>query len=47
MGGVGSFMKENRTLHISGFQRAKVNEEVVARHFSEWGQIEYGIIFKT
>lgn len=41
MGGVGSFMKENRTLHISGLQRGKVNEEVVTKHFAEWGQLEY------
>lgn len=26
MGGVGSFLKENRTLHITGYQRGKVNE---------------------
>jgi len=40
MGGVGSFLKENRTLHITGYQRGKVNEEVLLRHFGEFGDIE-------
>ncbi|CZT21879.1 probable pre-mRNA-splicing factor cwc2 [Ramularia collo-cygni] len=40
MGGVGSFMRVNRTLYIGRIHVTDDIEEVVARHFSEWGQVE-------
>lgn len=40
MGGVGSFMRVNRTLYIGRIHVTDDIEEVVARHFQEWGQIE-------
>ena len=40
MGGVGSFMRQNRTLYVGRIHPTDDIEEVVARHFSEWGPIE-------
>ncbi|KAF7187066.1 Pre-mRNA-splicing factor cwc2 [Pseudocercospora fuligena] len=40
MGGVGSFMRVNRTLYVGRIHVTDDVEEVVARHFQEWGQIE-------
>ncbi|EME43334.1 hypothetical protein DOTSEDRAFT_72676 [Dothistroma septosporum NZE10] len=40
MGGVGSFMRQNRTLYIGRIHVTDDIEEVVARHFQEWGQVE-------
>lgn len=40
MGGVGSFMRVNRTLYIGRVHVSDDIEEVVARHFQEWGQVE-------
>jgi hypothetical protein len=40
MGGVGSFMRQNRTLYIGRIHVTDDIEEIVARHFAEWGQIE-------
>ncbi|KAI9837551.1 MAG: Pre-mRNA-splicing factor [Sarea resinae] len=40
MGGVGSFMRQNRTLYVGRIHVTDDIEEVVARHFQEWGQIE-------
>ncbi|PGH08588.1 pre-mRNA-splicing factor cwc2 [Blastomyces parvus] len=40
MGGVGSFMRQNRTLYIGRIHVSDDIEEIVARHFAEWGQIE-------
>ncbi|CAH0017262.1 unnamed protein product [Clonostachys rhizophaga] len=40
MGGVGSFMRQNRTIYIGRIHVTDDIEEVVARHFAEWGQIE-------
>ncbi|WEW56619.1 Pre-mRNA-splicing factor [Emydomyces testavorans] len=40
MGGVGSFMRQNRTLYVGRIHVTDDIEEVVARHFSEWGQID-------
>jgi RNA recognition motif-containing protein len=40
MGGVGSFMRQNLTLYIGRIHVTDDIEEVVARHFSEWGDIE-------
>lgn len=40
MGGVGSFMRQNHTLYVGRIHVSEDIEEVVARHFAEWGQIE-------
>lgn len=40
MGGVGSFMRQNRTIYVGRIHVSDDIEEVVARHFAEWGQIE-------
>lgn len=40
MGGVGSFTRQNRTLYVGRIHVTDDIEEVVARHFSEWGEIE-------
>lgn len=40
MGGVGSFQRQNRTLYIGRIFVTDNIEEIVARHFQEWGQIE-------
>ena len=40
MGGVGSFMRQNRTLYVGRIHVTSDIEEVVARHFKEWGDIE-------
>ena len=46
MGGVGSFTRHNRTLYIGRIKETgdgKETEEVVVRHFKEWGPIERGM----
>ncbi|KAJ8102566.1 hypothetical protein POJ06DRAFT_51823 [Lipomyces tetrasporus] len=40
MGGVGSFMRQNRTIYVGRISVSDDIEEVVARHFAEWGDIE-------
>lgn len=40
MGGVGSFMRQNHTLYVGRIHVSEDIEEVVARHFAEWGQVE-------
>jgi hypothetical protein len=40
MGGVGSFMRINRTLYVGRIHVTDDIEEVVARHFQEWGAID-------
>ncbi|KAL8656547.1 MAG: hypothetical protein Q9210_000184 [Variospora velana] len=40
MGGVGSFMRQNRTLYVGRIHVTDNIEEIVARHFAEWGQVE-------
>ncbi|TKA28873.1 Pre-mRNA-splicing factor CWC2 [Salinomyces thailandicus] len=40
MGGVGSFMRVNRTLYVGRIHVTDDIEEVVARHFQEWGLVE-------
>lgn len=40
MGGVGSFMRQNRTIYVGRINVSDDIEEVVARHFQEWGQID-------
>jgi hypothetical protein len=45
MGGVGSFQRQNRTLYIGRIKEVGTGpetEEVVRRHFREWGEIEFG-----
>lgn len=43
MGGVGSFQRENRTLYIGRIKETgpgPETEEIVQRHFAEWGEID-------
>ena len=40
MGGVGSFMKDNRCLYIANIKRASNLEDIITRHFAEWGELE-------
>ncbi|KKY25585.1 putative cell cycle control protein [Phaeomoniella chlamydospora] len=40
MGGVGTFMRQNRTLYVGRIHVTDDIEEVVARHFQEWGQVD-------
>ena len=40
MGGVGSFLRQNRTLYVGRITVTEGIEEIVARHFSEWGEVE-------
>lgn len=40
MGGVGSFMRQNRTIYCGRIHVTDDIEEIVARHFAEWGQVE-------
>ncbi|KAJ9603380.1 Pre-mRNA-splicing factor [Cladophialophora chaetospira] len=40
MGGVGSFMRQNRTLYVGRIHVTDDIEEIVARHFQEWGEID-------
>lgn len=45
MGGVGSFNRQNRTLYVGRIKETgngQETEEVVMRHFKEWGEIERG-----
>ena len=44
MGGVGTFTRQNRTLYVGRIKETGVGaetEEVVRRHFREWGDIEH------
>lgn len=43
MGGVGSFTRQNRTLYVGRIKETgpgTETEEIVTRHFKEWGEIE-------
>ena len=40
MGGVGSFLRQNRTLYVGRIHVTDDIEEIVARHFAEWGEVE-------
>ncbi|KAJ3041055.1 Pre-mRNA-splicing factor [Rhizophlyctis rosea] len=40
MGGVGSFEKDNRTLYVGNISQSRDMEEVIRKHFEEWGEIE-------
>lgn len=47
MGGVGSFLRQNRTIYVGRIHVSDDVEEVVARHFAEWGQIERTRVLNT
>lgn len=42
---VGSIQSNTRTLYIGGLQRTEGQDlqEVVTRHFEEWGEVEVGV----
>ncbi|PYI24461.1 hypothetical protein BO99DRAFT_321922 [Aspergillus violaceofuscus CBS 115571] len=40
MGGVGSFLRQNRTIYVGKIHVSDDIEEVVSRHFAEWGEID-------
>lgn len=40
MGGVGSFLRQSRTIYVGRINATDDAEEVVSRHFQEWGKIE-------
>lgn len=41
MGGVGSFSRDNRTLYVGGLKRSGNLEQILTKHFCEWGELEY------
>lgn len=45
MSGVGSFEKENKTIYIGNVTIGQNMEEFVAKHFSEWGEIEHSTYY--
>lgn len=47
MGGVGSFMRQNRTIYVGRIHVSDDIEEIVARHFAEWGQVERTRVLNT
>lgn len=47
MGGVGSFLRPNRTVYVGRIHVSDDIEEIVARHFAEWGQIERTRVLNT
>jgi len=50
MGGVGSFNRQNRTLYVGRIKETgngQETEEVVTRHFREWGKIERSESLRT
>lgn len=47
MGGTGSFMRQNRTIYVGRIHVSDDIEEVVARHFAEWGQVERSKYFNS
>jgi len=40
MGGVGSFGRQNRTLYVGKMTVTKNMEEILVKHFDEWGDIQ-------
>ncbi|GAA98997.1 uncharacterized protein L969DRAFT_50778 [Mixia osmundae IAM 14324] len=40
MGGVGSFTRQNRTLYIGRVTMTRNTDEILEKHFNEWGEIE-------
>ncbi|SPN97640.1 related to CWC2 - involved in mRNA splicing [Cephalotrichum gorgonifer] len=47
MGGVGSFTRQNRTIYVGRITVSDDIEEIVARHFAEWGQVERVRVLNT
>jgi len=47
MGGVGNFSRENRTVYIGCVKMTGDTEEIVKKHFEEWGPIEYVRVIHT
>ncbi|KAI0408102.1 RNA recognition domain-containing protein [Xylaria palmicola] len=47
MGGVGSFMRTNRTIYVGRIHVTDDIEEIVSRHFAEWGQVERVRVLNT
>lgn len=47
MGGVGSFMRQNRTIYAGRIHVSDDIEEIVARHFAEWGEVERVRVLNT
>jgi len=47
MGGVGNFNRENKTLYVGGLKNIPGvdMDEIVIRHFKEFGELEYGSCF--
>ncbi len=41
MMGVGSFEKEGKNLYVGNITNSPDAERIVAKHFSEWGEIEH------
>ncbi|KAI8587332.1 hypothetical protein BDZ88DRAFT_384823, partial [Geranomyces variabilis] len=42
MGGIGSFERDNRTLYVGNIKAPTTEmEEIVRRHFGDWGEIEH------
>jgi len=47
MGGVGMFTRQNRMLYVGRIKEAGTGdetEEVVRRHYKEWGEIEKSLL---
>lgn len=47
MGGVGSFSRQNRTLYVGRIKETgpgPETEDIVIRHFKEWGEIEKSML---
>ncbi|OBT55749.1 hypothetical protein VE04_03841 [Pseudogymnoascus sp. 24MN13] len=47
MGGVGTFLRQNRTIYIGRIHVTDDIEEVVGRHLAEWGPIERTRVLNT
>jgi RNA recognition motif-containing protein len=47
MGGIGTFSRDNRTIYVSNLKNVEDTDmdEVVIRHFKEWGELEYVRVF--
>lgn len=45
MGGVGSFGRQNRTLYIGRLRETRGTEQVLEKHFEEYGEIEKRMFF--
>ena len=43
MGGIGSFNQDSKTLYLNGLKNVlgQDMQEVVIKHFKEWGEMEY------